>query len=186
MNSEAQPKPEGTHLTQCYRCGAALEEGARVCVYCGRKQYRLCFCGAQIPRSAVRCPECGTDWSKIARRRRHRESFAWRSLASYCAVGAVLSLMVAAALAWAYRRLATAALAHYGAPGEPSVGLVLRYIGEKAAGVVGALGHHGHGMAAPLVVMMLGAGAGALYYAWRLRHARGSRHRKSAPRNRTS
>lgn len=92
----------------CHRCEAPLPPGSAVCTECGRKQFRLCFCGAAVPAAAETCPICGTEWSeKIKVRRRSRSSkIKTLPLAQSALLGALITIVVAALLNLIIRALA--------------------------------------------------------------------------------
>ncbi len=83
--------------TSCYRCGAELDLSTPdVCSICGRRQTRVCICGAEISRGLEVCPHCGTEWSHI-RKRSHRSGGDQRKgkLLKYSAIGGGVALGLA-------------------------------------------------------------------------------------------
>jgi ribosomal protein L40E len=171
MSGEAGLAAEEAETVSCYRCGADVSPDARVCPECGRRQFRLCFCGDEIRRSVARCPRCGTDWSKIQRRRhrRSRESFRWRQLARYGSFGAGLALAVSLFAMWTYQGLEGRAVAYYGGASHasPSPGLVLSYLGAKASRLVEGIGDGAPAVGHAFAICLVGALAGAFVYLWR-------------------
>lgn len=97
-DAETEPSENGTKDTRiCYRCGARLPADATRCTNCGRKQTRICYCGNEIPVTALECPYCGADWSNARRARRKRTKsrrIKPRELAKAAGVGALASLLV--------------------------------------------------------------------------------------------
>jgi len=164
--SEAEPK-ESPSLT-CYRCGAALPQGAETCPNCGRKQFRACFCGARIRPDLAHCPYCGADWSHSRRVRRRSKStrIKPKRLAQSAAIGAIVAFVGAVLM-----NVAVNVLAERSTPGghvSPQFSMRLSYAWQTLAR---GLRHGwekvqtmGTSIVLVLLVAGLGAGIGALWY----------------------
>jgi len=157
---------------QCYRCGAELAPGMRVCPVCGRKQTRTCYCGAEIPVTARTCPECGADWSASRRVRRKSKSkrIDWKQLAKSAVIGALITTLVAAGLNATITALARRSL-NYGhslpASFVQRLALALSTIYTATATLASRLAEYSAGVATLLWILVLGAGAGAVVYLFR-------------------
>lgn len=168
-SAEPMQEPRGEPIV-CYACETELPEGRRHCPGCGRSQLRTCYCGADIPVTAMECPHCGADWSQSARvRRRKARSHRPRpaEALSYALVGAVLAALAAALIGLILDWLAGGALA----PGESMPPGPLDRLVLAAQTVLTALGvlwafiaDRGRSLLGLLLVLLAGAGAGALYY----------------------
>jgi len=173
-------------LKVCYACQTELPEGKRYCPACGRTQVRTCYCGNDIPVTAMRCPHCGADWSQSARVRR-RKSHSRRprpeEMVVYALGGAVVALALALLAGWLLEQLARQAVA----PGEslpPGLGQRL-YLAAQAAGA--ALGAAARFIITTLssllelvIVVAVGAGGGVLVYLARTRWRRGHHLRRTS------
>ena len=73
MSSDTGSSPT---TKECYRCGHVIPADAQRCPSCGRRQYRICYCGNRINVTLSSCPHCNADWSSSRRTRRtkHRSS----------------------------------------------------------------------------------------------------------------
>jgi len=178
---------------QCYHCGTELEPGTRICPVCGRKQTRTCYCGAEIPVTARTCPECGADWSASRRVRRKSKSrkIDWKQLAKFAALGALISLLAAAALNATITALAQRSLANgQSLPASLSqrLALALSTIYTAMATLANRIAEYSAGVATLMGILALGAGAGAVAYLiregfwsrWRRRSARKVKRRRSS------
>ena len=79
----------------CYRCGHLMAADARKCPACGRRQYRICYCGQHIDVTAAECPHCGADWSASRRTRRSKQRSSTikpAAMAKSAAIGAAVAL----------------------------------------------------------------------------------------------
>ena len=165
----AGPMPDSPPATQCYACQADLPEaGARVCLACGRRQTRVCFCGATIPRAQGACPECGVDWRKIRRERRpSRSGRGQRSkLLRNSVIGGALAILVAGIL---YMLLHTA---------DASAG-VLATAGTQLGRIGSAVAAHLPEIGLIALIFAVGAAGGAArYYIRRSSRRSGRRKRK--------
>lgn len=166
---EEQSEEESGQERTCYSCGAEVPVGRRHCPTCGARQVRTCFCGARIPATARRCPECGADWSLSTRVKRKSRSRRVRphALAAYAAGGAVAAALLAAIIELVVTGLAAQALQ----PGEgmpPAFGGKLRLAAAAVGSFLGRMARvassHQAGLKTFLVVLLMGAVLGALYY----------------------
>jgi RNA polymerase subunit RPABC4/transcription elongation factor Spt4 len=174
----------------CSSCGTAVPEGAKVCPTCQRSVYRTCYCGQELPANQATCPNCGADWSQSARvaRKRHSHSSDRQTLLKYSLMGAGVAIGVAilvftiiAAFAQLGARVEGADLpATFGdrvALAAAGIGRVFGQIGaffaRNALVMLGALG-----------VLVLGAGAGAVYYLRKAAAERRLRHNKHSSSHR--
>ena len=182
---EGQPGGGGRNEpVTCSTCGTAVPEGAKVCPTCHRSVYRTCYCGHELPANQATCPNCGADWSQSARvaRKRHSHSSDRQTLLKYSLMGAGVAIGVAilvftiiAAFAQLGARVEGADLpATFGARvalAAAGIGRVFGQIGaffaRNALVMLGALG-----------VLVLGAGAGAVYYLRKAAAERRLRHNK--------
>ena len=167
----ADATPEPPSATRCYAChGELLEADAQVCLACGRRQTRVCFCGATISRAEALCPQCGVDWPKIRRERRPSRSKMGqkRRLLRNIAIGGALAVTVAGIL------------------------YMLLYTADRSAGVLSAAGTHlrhlwssatAHlpeiGLLA--LIFAVGAAGGAARYYIRQSRRRSGRRRRTKP-----
>lgn len=82
---------------ECYRCDAQVPADADVCPRCGRRQYRLCYCGNRIPVNVAECPHCGFDWSgsaRVSRRKRRSSRLKPGMLLKNAGIGAGVALLL--------------------------------------------------------------------------------------------
>ena len=160
---------EQSVVERCYRCSAALE-GATVCPECGRKQYRGCYCGNQIPISAPQCSYCGADWShssRVVRKSRRSNTLSYKTLAQSAAWGALAALLAAGLLTVIVTGLARQSPA--AAQGVPAsillrVGLALQTVGTGLVAATQAAARVAAAQWPILVVGLVGAAAGAVRY----------------------
>lgn len=183
--------PNSHPITECYRCSTPLPEGTRICPECGRKQYRTCYCGTEIPVTAPRCANCGADWSNSYRIRRKAKPRRpnYKSVAKSAALGSAIALVAAGLLNAIVTGLASRSLA--GDQQIPTsvtqkvwlaintVGTILQTIGHRLAERSG-------GLATAIVVIIVGAGIGALTYLARRGFLRLGKNRKHDSRRRRS
>jgi len=138
------------------------------CHACGRRQTRVCFCGATLARTEALCPQCGVDWRKIRRERRpSRSGRGQRSkLIRNCVIGGALAIVVAGVL---YMLLHTA---------DASAG-ALSSAGSLLASAWSALTGHLAEIGLLALVFAVGAAGGAArYYIRRSRRHSGKRRRR--------
>jgi len=173
----------------CYHCGAPLREGERRCPDCGRRQYRTCYCGAMLPKTAAVCETCGADWSPARRRRtlRKKRPLRGREVALYAVGGAFLAAILAAGARRLLQTLAAVAAGSQGLPLPSGLGRQLWLVvvgGGRAIGHAAVeLASRGWQAVGLLAVMLLGAAAGTIWYlsrtgAIRLKRRRHSRRRR--------
>lgn len=152
----------------CYRCNTVLG-GAEVCPQCGRKQYRVCYCGNNIPITTAVCPHCGADWSHShrVRRKSRRNKLSYKELARFAIGGTFVALVGASVLNVIITGLAGQSLPpDQGMPGSVAVRIVLalQTVWGGIAGsfwtVVGVAG----GLGPILTVAVVGCTAGIVVY----------------------
>jgi len=152
---------------KCYRCAAPLQGAAR-CPQCGRKQYRTCFCGHQIPITTAICPYCGADWSssRRVRRKSHPRKLNYKEMAQFGAVGVVVTLVAGSLV-----NMIITGLAHRSVSGQPvpasfvgRVVLALQTVGHSIAYFFGQIVQMSGSIASVLLLVIIGAGAGAVVY----------------------
>jgi ribosomal protein L40E len=171
---EKEVQEDRVATATCYRCGAALPEGAGRCPQCGRRQTRLCYCGNIIPVTASECPLCHTDWSVAVRvRRRSRsEKCDLRMLAAYAIAGALATVALAAVVNSVIGALALRSLpaGHMGLPSSfgARVSLALTTVGRSISYVLSKLSSVGGGPWVAVIVAGSGALAGAAFYLHRI------------------
>lgn len=174
----------------CYRCGAHLRQGERRCPECGRAQYRTCYCGAVLRKTAAVCEACGADWSPARRRRtvRKKRPVRGRELVVNALAGALVASVLAAAAGKIVQSLAAAAAANQGIPVPPGLAQQLWLVVVSLAQGVSQAAHdlvaRGWQFAGLLVVMLLGAGVGTLLYLGRVGVIRLKRRRRVRKRRR--
>ena len=156
-------------MEECYRCGEPIEAGEEHCPHCGRRLYRICFCGWRIPVNAESCPQCQADWSGTMRVRRksRRHRFSSRRLGTYALVGAAAALVLAALCGWLVVKLAERALPEgKGMPAgfaeqmglaRQGAGKLVNTVGERLAGL-------GAGLGLAALILFVGALVGVLIY----------------------
>ena len=146
-----------------------MEEGADHCPRCGRRVYRICYCGWRIPVYAERCPQCDADWSASMRVRKkaHTHKVNPKRLASYAMGGALGALLLALLLGALINSLAARTLEE----GQSLPSSVTDRLGLAAVGLGQALGtlgqHFAHmsgALAVVLTILVVGAGVGAFLY----------------------
>jgi len=166
---EHQEHPIALAVEECYRCGEPIEEGEEHCPRCGRRLYRVCFCGWRIPVDAESCPHCHADWSGTVRVRRksHSRRFSSRRLGSYALLGAGGALLLALICSWVVIKLAERALPEGQAMPD---GLADQFAlawhgGAELMGTAGErLSRLGAGLGIVLAILLVGAIIGTLLY----------------------
>jgi len=71
---------------------------AKTCPACGRRQYRICYCGNRIPVNTAECPHCGADWSdstRVKRKKSRSSRLNSAGLLRSAGIGAVIALVIA-------------------------------------------------------------------------------------------
>lgn len=167
----ADATPEPPSATRCYAChGELLEADAQVCLACGRRQTRVCFCGATISRAEALCPQCGVDWPKIRRERRPSRSKMGqkRRLLRNTVIGGALAIAVAGLL---YVLVRTA---------DASVS-VLSSVGSQLGRISSAVMAHLPMIGLLALIFALGAAGGAARYYIRHSRRRSGRRRRTKP-----
>lgn len=166
---EHREHPIAQAAKECYRCGEPIEGGEEHCPHCGRRLYRVCYCGWRIPVDAESCPQCHADWSGTMRVRRksHRHRFSLRRMGSYALLGAAGALGVAGVVGWIVIQLAERALPA-GTAVPPGFAAQLRLVGQGLADLVATVGERmaglGAGLGLALLVLLAGAVVGGLLY----------------------
>jgi len=161
--------------TVCYLCQAPLGEDTTGCLVCGHRQYRVCYCGAQLRPDLAICPHCDTDWSQSSRvkaRRKSRTHGSIRGLLRSSGTGAITFAAICGTLYLAGGRAAQ------GMGVEAPANLLVRlwYLGQSVVFNAKLLGGRGLSfltgghMVQFLELLIAGAVFGALWYG--LRHAR--------------
>lgn len=175
----AHPEPK-----QCYRCGAELPAGAKVCPECGRSQFRICYCDKEIPVNLPTCPYCGADWSQSSRVRKSRKRYSKirpRELLRSAVIGAGIAVGITALVTIVVRYFAM--VANGGAP--PASGVLIQFrlawqgVATVAAGLGAWLGTYRRAFITLGAILAVGGVAGASTYLIRksaLRFARAARH----------
>ena len=184
--------PDTTLVTECYRCGTPLAEGDKVCRNCGRKQFRTCYCGADIPVTAPTCPRCDADWSGSYRIRRKATSrrLNWTRMVKFAAAGSLLALLTVGVFNAIIAGLARRSIASRQEI-PASIVAQLRLALNLVGGVLETLGHRlaekSGGLGTVVVVLVAGAGLGSLAYLAREGFVRlRRRHRHPVKRRRSS
>ncbi len=178
---------------ECYRCGAEMAGDAERCPECGRRQYRICYCGNRIPVTAAECSHCGADWSgstRVTRKKTRSSSVKPRMLLKNAGIGAGIALLVLGIANILVRYFARAGSAGGDVPPE-----LFAQIDLAIAGVQGIMGtwwervaRHGGQLVGVGIGLLIGGIAGVGWYLGKMgilklgRKARGSRRRRSAKR----
>ncbi len=184
--------PESNLVAKCYRCDTPITEGTKACPNCGRNQFRTCYCGADIPVTARTCPDCGADWSGSYRLRRQARSrqLDWKRMAKFAVAGSLLALVTAGVL----NAIITGLARHSLPSGQEIPASVIQRLGLALNSVwmtLETMGHRlaeiGGGLGTVTVVLVAGAGLGALAYLAREGFLRLRRqHRHPVKRRRSS
>jgi len=173
----------------CYNCGTELPNDRRHCPECGRSLFRTCYCGASIPVTYKTCPNCGANWSQSARVRKSRtksKSHAVKPtrMVLFAMGGAVAAIIVFGILHMLITSMARGSLA----PGEqmPAGGGARLVLSAQtiltAFGRIGAFAaDHSASLLGLLLIVMLGAAGGAIYYVISTKAQRGKRNHRSVP-----
>ncbi len=156
---------------RCYHCGAVLD-GAEVCPQCGRKQYRVCFCGERIPVNARVCPHCGADWShsRRVRRKSRQQKLSYQQLARFAGLGALVAVVAAGLLHLIITGLAQRSLSpEQTLPASllERMGLALHTIQQNLAKLGEGIMQWGGSVAVIAAVALVGAGVGVVIYLMR-------------------
>lgn len=160
----------------CYYCQAPLAADAQVCSECGRKQYRVCFCGATAPAGMEECPVCGADWTeKIKIRRRSRAvHIKPRNLLNSALVGALITIVATAIFNLLVTALAERSIEAEALPAAFSARLYYAWLTLSSA--TSLLFNRLLGGAGPfLLIAVLGGGVGILFYLIHIGYLRFSR-----------
>ncbi len=144
----------------------------QICPYCGRKQVRTCYCGAEIPVTAKVCPYCGADWSGSWRVRRKSKSKRpdWKKLLKFALVGSFLALFLASVLNLVITGLASHSLSTGQQLPDSLIqrlGLALATIWTALAALGRELAEKGGGLVPLIAVLAAGAALGAVVYLFR-------------------
>ena len=184
--------PDANLVTECYRCGTPITEGTKACPNCGRNQFRICYCSADIPVTAATCPHCGANWSDSHRIRRKARSrrLDGKRMAKFAVAGSLLAL-VAAGL---FNAIITALARRSLLGGQEIPASIIQRLGLALNSVwmtLETLGHRlaekGGGLGTVTVVLVAGAGLGAVAYLAREGFLRLRRqHRHPVKRKRSS
>ncbi len=171
---------------RCYKCDAALE-GAEMCPQCGRKQYRVCYCGEKIPVAARVCPYCGADWSHSHRvRHKSRSSkLDYKKLARSAGLGALATLVAAGLTNIVITSIARRSLSsHQVMPSSflARVELALQSLGQTTIGAMQRAIDMGASLVWVFIVILIGAGLGAVTYLARSGFIRRRRSRSTHKR----
>lgn len=172
----------------CYNCGTELPDDRRHCPECGRSQFRTCYCGANIPVTYKTCPNCGANWSQSARVRKIKSKSRTvkpARMALYAVAGAVAAMLLFGILQMLVTSVARGSLA----PGEPMPAGGGARLVLSAQTLLSAFGRIGAFMAAHsssllglLLVIVLGAVGGTVYYVVTTNADRGKSNHRSVPR----
>ncbi len=174
----------------CSACGTVVPEGARACPTCHRRVYRTCDCGEELLANVRTCPNCGARVSRSERvsrkRRTHGEDK--RALLKYALYGAGMAAAAAIlllAIISAFAQLGARVEGGADLPAAFGQRLHLAVVGlGRLFGQIGSFFmRYGAAMLTLLALLLIGAGAGAVYYLRksaaerRLRHSRRASHR---------
>ncbi|MEN6642973.1 MAG: zinc ribbon domain-containing protein [Armatimonadia bacterium] len=169
----------GTAPTTCYYCEAPLPAGAQVCSECGRKQYRVCFCGTTALAGLENCPSCGADWSeRIKVRRRSRAvHIKPRKLLRSALIGALVTIVATAIFNLLVTALAERSIQAEALPAAFSAKLYYAWLTLSSATSVlfsRLLG----GAGSFLLIALLGGTVGTLFYLIHIGYLRFSRQQE--------
>lgn len=154
-------------VNKCYQCDAPLG-GAKVCPQCGRKQYRGCFCGHEIPITTATCPYCGADWSSSHRvhRKSRRHKLNYKKMAQFAGAGVIMTLVAGSLI-----NMIVTGLARYSLPDQPlppsfAQRLILAFqtVGQSITHLFGRIVEVGGSLVSVLLLVIIGAGAGVVVY----------------------
>lgn len=155
----------GMDPVTCYHCEAPLSADAQVCSECGRKQYRVCFCGATAHAGLEQCPSCGVDWTeRIKVRRRSRAVHVKpRKLLKSALIGALVTVVATAIFNLLVTALAERSIQAEALPAAFSARLYYAWLTLSSA--TSLLFDRLLGGAGPLLLIaLLGGAVGALFY----------------------
>ncbi len=168
IGEETEPEAP-TGPTICYHCETVLGSEAAVCLECGRRQYRACFCGEHIRPDAATCPHCGADWSHSARVKSRRKSVKRGSAYGIVRSAVTGALTFSAAGGFLYLAGGRAAQG-LGVEAPPSMMIRLAYLGKSISLNASTLGQRALESAGNahilhlLALLGIGAGLGVLSY----------------------
>ncbi len=176
----------------CYNCGTELPDDRRHCPGCGRSLFRTCYCGADIPVTYTTCPNCEANWSQSARvRKKKSKSRTVRPtrMALFALSGAVAAMVIFGVIQALITSVARGSLS----PGEAmpaSGGERLLLSAQTLLGALGRMGafmaDHSASLLGLLLVIVLGAVGGTIYYVITTKADRGKRDHRSVPRRDSS
>ena len=176
----------------CYNCGTELPDDRRHCPGCGRSLFRTCYCGASIPVTYKTCPNCGANWSQSARARKRRSKSRTvkpARMALYAVSGAVAAILLYGVARAVITSMARGSLA----PGEMmpagdgarlvlSAQTLLTAFGRVGAFMAG----HSTSLLGLLLIIVIGAVGGTVYYVITTKADRNKRNHRSVPRRDSS
>ncbi len=176
----------------CYNCGTELPDDRRHCLECGRSQFRTCYCGASIPVTYTSCPNCEANWSQSARVRKKKSKSRTvkpTRMALYALSGAVAAMIMFGVI----QALITSAARGSLSPGEAmpaSGGQRLLLSAQTLLSAVGRIGafmaDHSASLLGLLLVIVIGALGGGIYYVITTKADRSKHDHRSIPRKDSS
>lgn len=164
----------------CYCCQVPLGTETYVCLACGHRQYRTCYCGEKLRPDLAVCPVCEADWSESSRvksKRKSRSHGSVRGLIRSAVTGAIAFSAISVFLYMAGGRAAQG----FGVEAPANLLVRLWYLGKAVTFNASLLndrflGFMGNKQLLQLLgLITIGAGVGALWYV--LRHNRWIRTR---------
>jgi hypothetical protein len=188
MSDRIQSDERAEQGEYCSQCGVFLPEGSPVCLECGAAQPRVCFCGATLDPDMPECPECGAQWARVIRIRRRSRSSRVRSdrILRSAGIGALVAVMGGALLNIFISGLAERSTPDGVIPENLWVRTVYAWytLGTAVQALIARLG--GLRIGWTLVLAVMGALGGALWYLAEIGRLRGGGKRSRGSRRHRS